>query len=97
MRAYELLFILKPDLDDETSADIKGRILKIINDFNGRFESEVNGWGKKRLAYSIEDYTEGVYYVWNFQGMPETILELDRVIKLSDKFLRHLVIRLDDK
>ena len=97
MRAYEMLFILKPDLDDETTSEIKNRLLKIMNDFNGKFDAEVNGWGKKRLAYSIEDYTEGVYHVWNFQGMPETILELDRVIKLSDKFLRHLVIRLDDK
>ena len=97
MRVYEMLFILKPDLEDEIATETKNRLLKIIADFNGKFESEANGWGKKRLAYSIDDYTEGVYYVWNFQGMPETILELDRVIKLSDKFLRHLIIRPDDQ
>lgn len=97
MREYEIMFILKPDLDEETATEVKNRLQKIIADFKGEFVNEVNGWGKKRLAYSIEDYTEGVYYVWNFKGMPETVEELDRVIKISDKFLRHMIVRQDEK
>ncbi|HBQ25324.1 MAG TPA: 30S ribosomal protein S6, partial [Syntrophomonas sp.] len=56
-----------------------------------------DGWGKRRLAYHIEDYIEGIYSVWFFNGKPETVAELDRVIKLSDRFLRHMIIRQDEK
>ncbi|MDD2585075.1 MAG: 30S ribosomal protein S6 [Syntrophomonadaceae bacterium] len=97
MRTYEILFILKPDLAEEVFAETKERLQKIIADFGGEFINEADGWGKKRLAYSIEDYMEGIYSLWNFKGQPETVAELDRVIKLSDKFLRHMIIRQDEK
>lgn len=97
MRAYEMMFILKPDLDEEQIAESKDRLQKIVADFGGQFEKELDGWGKKRLAYAMEKYTEGIYSVWRFQGQPETVQELDRVIKISDRFLRHIIIRLDEK
>ncbi|NLJ72883.1 MAG: 30S ribosomal protein S6 [Syntrophomonadaceae bacterium] len=97
MRTYELMFILKPDLTEEDLAETKERLKQIIADFAGEFVNEADGWGKKRLAYSIEDYTEGVYSLWYFKGQPETAQEIDRVIKLSDKFLRHIIIRQDEK
>jgi small subunit ribosomal protein S6 len=90
------MFVLKPDLDEETVTEVKERLQKTLTDFGGEFLEEVSGWGKKRLAYSIEDYTEGVYYLWNFNGTPETVNELDRIIKISDRFLRHLIIRKDE-
>lgn len=96
MRDYEIMFILKPDLEEETVAETKERLQKIIAGFGGEFVEEVSGWGKKRLAYSIEDYTEGVYYLWNFKGIPATVQELDRVIKISDRFLRHMIVRQDE-
>ena len=97
MREYEMMFILKPDLEEEQSVEAKERLQKIIADFGGEFGKELDGWGKKRLAYPIEKYTEGVYSVWHFKGQPDTIRELDRIIKISDKFLRHIIIRLDEK
>jgi small subunit ribosomal protein S6 len=96
MRTYEIMFILKPDLSEEVIAETKERLQKIIADFGGQFIDEVDGWGKKRLAYSIQDYLEGIYCLWNFQGQSETVQELDRVIKLSDKFLRHIIVRKDE-
>lgn len=97
MRTYEIMFVLKPDLADETIVETKERILKILGDFGGEFISEASGWGKKRLAYEIEKYLEGIYAVWFFKGKPETVQELDRVIKLSDRFLRHIIVRHDEK
>lgn len=97
MRTYEMMFILKPDLAEEASVEAKERLQKIIADFGGEFINEADGWGKKRLAYEIQDYHEGVYYLWYFKGKPETVQELDRVIKISDKFLRHIIIRKDDE
>jgi len=97
MRTYEIMFVLKPDLAEEVIAETRERIKKIIEDFGGEFIDEADGWGKKRLAYEIEKYLEGIYSVWHFKGKPETIQELDRVIKLSDKFLRHIIVRQNEK
>jgi len=97
MRTYEMMFILKPDLAEEDIAETKERLQKILNDFGGEYIGEADGWGKRRLAYHIEDYIEGIYSVWFFNGKPETVAELDRVIKLSDRFLRHMIIRQDEK
>jgi SSU ribosomal protein S6P len=69
---------------------------KIIESFGGEFVKEVEGWGKRRLAYGIEDYLEGIYVLWYFNGQPETVDELDRVIKISDRILRHIIIRKDE-
>ncbi len=96
MRRYEMMFILKPDLSEEDIAEAKERLQSIIADFGGEFTKELDGWGKKRLAYSIQDYSEGIYALWNFNGETGTVNELDRVIKISDKFLRHMIIRLEE-
>lgn len=95
MRAYELMFILKPDLAEEAVAEVKEKLQGIIANFGGEFVEEVAGWGKKRMAYSINDYQEGIYVLWNFKGASETVSELDRVIKISDKILRHIIVRTD--
>lgn len=97
MRAYEMMFIIKPDLAEEVTTEIKERLHKIIEDFGGEFGEEVGGWGKKRMAYKIEDYSEGIYCLWHFKGLPETVVELDRVIKISDSLMRHIIIRKDEK
>lgn len=97
MRAYEMMFIIKPDLAEETITEIKERLHKIIAEFGGEFVNEAGGWGKKRMAYKVQDYSEGIYSLWNFNGIPETVQELDRVIKISDSFLRHIIIRKDEK
>jgi len=96
MRKYELMFIMKPDLAEETINEVKERLRNLITQFSGVLTEELAGWGKKRMAYSIDNYQEGIYCVWHFDGKPETVAELDRVIKISDKILRHLIIRLDD-
>jgi small subunit ribosomal protein S6 len=97
MRDYEMMFIIKPDLTEEVIVEIKERLRKIIEDFGGEFTDEVGGWGKKRMAYRIEDYAEGIYCLWHFKGVPETVQELDRVIKISDSLIRHIIIRKDEK
>ncbi|MDR1615925.1 MAG: 30S ribosomal protein S6 [Syntrophomonadaceae bacterium] len=93
MRKYEILMILKPDLSDEAVLETKERLQNIINSFGGEFLSEADGWGKRRLAYSIEDYLEGIYSLWLFNGQPETVDELKRVIKISDKIMRHIIVK----
>ncbi len=96
MRTYEILLILKPDLAEEVFTETKEKLKNTINEFGGEFLREVDGWGKRRLAYSIEDYPEGIYALWYFNGQSETIAELNRIIKISDKIMRHIIVRQDD-
>lgn len=94
MRAYETLFILKPDLEEEAITAAIERLTTLIQNNNGTVE-QVNRWGKKRLAYEIQDYREGYYTLVLFQGEPETAKELDRVMRLSDEVMRHIIVRRD--
>jgi small subunit ribosomal protein S6 len=80
-------------LSDEVILETKERLQTVINSFGGEFLTEVDGWGKRRLAYSIEDYLEGIYSLWLFNGQPETVDELKRVIKISDKIMRHIIVK----
>lgn len=97
MREYELMFIIKPDATEEDATALKERLKKIMADGGGEVTEELPGWGKKRLAYRIEKYTEGVYSVWRFNGLPDTVKELDRVMKISDVLLRHMIVRMDEQ
>ena len=94
MRPYETLFILKPDLEEEAITAAIERLTELIQNNKGTVE-QVNRWGKKRLAYEIQDYREGYYTLVLFQGEPETAKELDRVMRLSDEVMRHVIVRRD--
>lgn len=94
MRSYETLFILKPDLEEEAITAAIERLTTLIQNNNGTVE-QVNRWGKKKLAYEIQDYREGYYTLVLFQGEPETAKELDRVMRLSDVVMRHIIVRRD--
>ncbi|MDR9756639.1 MAG: 30S ribosomal protein S6 [Thermoanaerobacterales bacterium] len=94
MRPYETLFILKPDLEEEAITAAIERLTELIQNNKGTVE-QVNRWGKKRLAYEIQDYREGYYTLVLFQGEPETAKELDWVMRLSDEVIRHVIVRRD--
>lgn len=95
MRSYELMFILKPELDeDAVNASIE-KYTGIINNQGGVIES-VDKWGKRRLAYEINKIREGIYVLVHFKGQPGAAQETERVLKLSDEVIRHMMIRKDE-
>lgn len=96
MRSYEIMYILKPDLPQEAIDAAQEKVIKIITDFGGELVKADN-WGKRRLAYEIDDMTEGFYVLIYFNGTSETVAELDRVLKISEDFVRHLIVRQDEK
>ncbi len=95
MRAYELMYIVRPDLDEETVKSVNDRVVAIITDNGGQVE-KTDLMGKRRLAYEIKGYTEGVYTVIQFQAGPDLIRELERQLRINDSVLRHLVVREDE-
>lgn len=95
MKKYETLFVLNPELDEES---IKTNIEKIkgIIEQNGTV-TNVDEWGKRRLAYEINDMNEGYYVLINFEANPELPKELDRVFRITDTVIRHLIVNLEEK
>lgn len=95
MKKYETLFVLNPNLDEEAiSANIEK--FKGVIEQDGKV-TNVDEWGKRRLAYEINDMTEGYYVLINFDANPELPKELDRIFRISDSVLRHLIINLEEK
>jgi len=91
MRKYELVIIFAPTTDEETRNSIFDRLKGIIESA-GSVDS-VDEWGTRKLAYEIKDFTEGYYIVANFQAETEAVNELDRIAKITDQVIRHMVVR----
>ncbi len=95
MRPYEMMFILNPELSAEVVEAAKNRILEIVAQTGGEFE-DFDVWGRRRLAYEIRDFREGLYLLGHFKGTTETVNELDRVLKITDSVLRHMIVRKEE-
>lgn len=95
MYPYEVMFILRPDLDEEVQTASIEKVSRLISDGGGTVE-KVDKWGKRKLAYEVKGYREGLYVVTEFQGTPELAKELDRVLKISDEVIRGLIVRRDE-
>ncbi len=94
MRKYEGVFIFLPNLEEEARNTMLDRVKNIIN-ADGEV-TNVDEWGLRKLAYEINDIGEGYYVLLNFTTTPEVKDELDRVVKISDNVMRHMIVR-DDK
>lgn len=91
MRKYEVIYILRPELDQEAVQALVEKFQAIIT-AGGEVE-KLDVWGKRRLAYEIEKLREGHYVLVNFNASSETIAELDRVLKITDEVIRYLIVR----
>jgi small subunit ribosomal protein S6 len=96
VRHYEAMYIVDPELTDEELAPIVERYGKVVTDMGGVL-GETGKWegGRRRLAYSIRGRQEGVYILMLFESGIEVPAELDRVFKISDSILRHIIVRTD--
>lgn len=91
MRKYEGVFIFLPTLEEEKRNQLLDRITGII-EADGSIVN-VDEWGVRKLAYLIDDIAEGYYVLINFEATPEVVAEVDRVIKISDSVMRHMIVR----
>lgn len=91
---YENVFIVSPDLTEDAAKALLEKFTGIITS-NGGIVENVSEWGKKKLAYPIEDYTEGYYYVVNFASVATLPAELERLFNITDGILRSLIVKLD--
>ena len=87
---YEVVFIIDPAQGEEGIAALVEKFKGIV-EAHGTLTS-VDEWGKRRLAYPINDEEEGVYTVINFTSEPSFPAELDRVYKITEGVMRSLIV-----
>ncbi|HZT08802.1 MAG TPA: 30S ribosomal protein S6 [Chloroflexota bacterium] len=94
LRDYEILFILPPDLEEEEATATTERVRASVVSRGGEVKS-LEVWGRRRLAYPIQRYQEGVYHIGRFSLGPEQEVDLDRSLRLSEQILRHLILKIE--
>ena len=96
MRDYEVLYIVRPDLDDDKVQDAVRRVNTLIERSGGSAD-HTNLWGKRKLAYEVKHQKEGIYILQDFKIGPERVPELEAAIKITEEVLRHLIVRKPEK
>ena len=94
MRRYELMLVLRPDVADDRAQAVIDRTTRQISAGGGQIV-KVAPWGRRRLAYPIDRYREGSYHIVLFESPPESIIEMERGLLITEDVLRHLVTRVE--
>ncbi len=92
MRAYEILYVIRPDIEEDAKKALVERFDNLLTS-NGAEIVESKEWGKRRLAYEIEDYKEGFYQIIKLNSEVEATNEFDRLAKISNDIIRHIIVR----
>lgn len=94
MKKYEVAYIIKP-LEEEATNAIIAKFENLVVKNGGEFV-KIDRWGKRRMAYLINDIAEGFYVLMYFNAEAKAVFELERVMKITDEVLRHMVIKEDE-
>ena len=95
MRKYEIMLILPADAEEATVTGVTDRIAQVIGTADGRV-TNIDAWGRRRLAYEIDRRTEGYYVVVDCLADPASMRELERVLTLADDVVRFKVVVRED-
>src|SRR5713226_3653371 len=96
LRDYEVLYIVRADLDDDKVQDVIKRVNTLVERSGGAAE-RTNLWGKRKLAYEVKHQKEGAYVLQDFRIDPQRIPELEAALKITEEVLRHLIVRKPEK
>ena len=96
MKAYELLYFVAPNLEEDVRAGVMTRVESAITAGEGTVDN-VDEWGKRKLAYEINNQTEGDYILVDFHADPANIAELDRILRINDSVMRHMIVHRSDR
>jgi small subunit ribosomal protein S6 len=95
LSAYELMYLVKPELEDQAVQQEIDKVSQLIQTNGGELK-KVTPWGKRRLAYTVKDQREGHYVVAEFDLDRSRVQEVERVLKISDTVFRHLLVRQEE-
>lgn len=92
MTDYELMVIIKPEVIDEEVPKVVEKVTQFISGKGGSI-TEINQWGRRKLAYPIGQYSEGNYVLTRLKIEPGRVKELEANLRLSEEVVRHLLVR----
>ena len=93
---YEVLYIIRPDMEEASKKALVEQFDQILTS-NGVTINESKDWEKRRLAYEINDYKEGIYHLVDMEADDaEGINEFDRLAKINEEILRHMITKIED-
>jgi small subunit ribosomal protein S6 len=92
VQQYEILLMLDADLPEKRQEEIVKRARELVEKAKGKWVRH-DVWGRRRLAYEIDHKGEGSYHLLNFDAEPETLVELSRILRITDGVMRHLAVR----
>jgi small subunit ribosomal protein S6 len=96
MRKYEIMYIIRPNIEEEAKKALTERFSTILTE-NGAEVAEAKEWGKRRLAYEINDFRDGYYQLVKVNATPAAVEEFSRLAKINEDILRHIVIKEEEK
>ena len=95
MNKYEIMFIVKPDLEETAIKNEAENLKKVLTNLEAKIVEE-KAMGQRELAYEIKKYKNGYYFFFVVEGSHEAIKEFDRLAGINENILRHLIIRKED-
>ena len=96
MKKYEIMFIVRPDLDEASAKQVAENMKSTIVNFGSKV-TEVKEMGQRELAYEINKYKNGYYFLFNVEAEDaNAIKEFDRLSLISEDIIRHLIVRVED-
>ena len=95
MNKYELALVVNAKIEDDVRTATVEKAKEYITRFGGTV-TEVDDWGKKRLAYEIQKNSEGYYVIITFEANPDFITELERIYRITDDIMKFITIRKED-
>ncbi|MBD3413304.1 MAG: 30S ribosomal protein S6 [Candidatus Aminicenantes bacterium] len=96
MRYYETAFLIAPNLSEEETEQLIGKMGDVVKKNKGQM-LDVDKWGKRKLAYPIKKHDAAFYVFFYYQGIPETSAELERQFKQKETIIRHLTLKREEK
>jgi small subunit ribosomal protein S6 len=96
LRTYETLFIVQPNATEEEVEAVASGVENLVKQDGGTIVLR-DIWGKRRLAYEVKKFTDGIYVLVRFEADPEVLAKLENNFKLNDEVIRHIIVYFDEK
>ena len=94
MKNYEVMFIVKPNLEDEATNVVCENMKKVLENMGANIK-DVKNMGRRELAYEVKGFKNGNYFLLVAEATPEAVKEFDRVANINEDVIRHIVVRVD--
>ena len=95
MNKYEVMFIVRPDMEEAEIKNTAEEMKKVLTDGKANMLEE-KAMGQRELAYEINKFTTGHYFLYVVEANAETVKEFDRIVRINESLLRHLIVKVED-